>query len=89
MTKDLGDIEIVGKSVEEIDQDTENRVNSSVPNEQRGDETGVPVIFPGVNQSSPGTPIMGAVPVAPLLATQTLRDETREQNRDSADSSEE
>lgn len=43
MTDDLKDTTPLGKSVEEIEETTQNRVNSSAPGEERRDDGGLPV----------------------------------------------
>jgi hypothetical protein len=45
---------VVGKSVEEIEQESGNRVNSSVQGEHRGD-VGGPVLVPGAVAGGAGT----------------------------------
>jgi hypothetical protein len=88
--------EPLGKSVEEIEQDSGNLVNSPVEGEQRrdSDATFVPAIANGNASGIPGTGIGTASGVPAILhtnllrdveATNTANDGTTRENRDSSE----
>ncbi|WP_034384628.1 hypothetical protein [Deinococcus sp. YIM 77859] len=78
--------EPLGKSVEELEQESGNRVNPPVPGEQVRDD-GVPLIVPPVLSGPAGTAMIPAVHDGTLV-TENQEDTASETPRTTRDSSE-
>lgn len=77
MTDPLKDTSPLGKSVEEIEQESGNTTNSSVPTEERRDDHGVGVVPLIPVAATAGVGVTGGAAVGAVLITQEGLDNDR------------